>query len=328
MRHANRVGLVLLSFLVATAARAEGFPKLTLTRGEVSIDLYPPDPEKGFYRGLRYDHSGMVAQARWRGHTFFGELVKPHDPKVHDQGAGTVEEFGMELHRPLGYDAARPGEPFLKIGVGLLEKRDDPKGYGFAKFYKALHWPKWDVTHGPDWAEFRQSATLPNGVLGYELTKRVELTADGFRIVRRLKNIGREKWTTDHYGHNYVSIDDKPVGPAYAVKVGFDGRIAEQKGALPANISGREVRVARPLAKEAVWTRLEGFSDATSDNVMRVEHDEARVGVEITTDRPIRRWVLFALRSAICPEAFVEMDVAPGEAAEWATAYRLYSIDR
>ena len=319
------LGVVVL--LVGCVARAEDFPKLTLAKGEVSIDLYLPDAERGFYRGLRYDHSGMVAQARWRGHTFFGELVKPHDPKVHDHGAGTVEEFGMELHRPLGYDAAKVGEGFLKIGVGVLEKRADPKGYGFAKDYKVLHWPKWDLRHGADWAEFRQTAALPGGALGYELAKRVEVTPDGFRIVRRLKNTGREKWTTDHYGHNHVVIDEKPVGPEYVVKVGFAPTIAEQKGGARAGVSERDVRIERPLEKEAVWTRLVGFSQSPRENVMRVEHDATRVGVEIATDRPIRRWVLFALRSAICPEAFVELEVVPGQTVDWTTGYRLYRME-
>lgn len=80
-----------------------------------------------------------------------------------------------------------------------------------------------------------------------------------------------------------------------------------------------------PLAKEAVWTRLEGFGDSIKENVMRVEHDGAGVGVEISSDRAIRRWVLFALKSAICPEAFVELEVGPGETVEWTTGYRFYS---
>ena len=30
------------------------------------------DPDKGFYRGTRFDRSGHIAQAKYRGHTFFG----------------------------------------------------------------------------------------------------------------------------------------------------------------------------------------------------------------------------------------------------------------
>jgi hypothetical protein len=275
-----RRGVVAVALaLAALLARAEEYPKSTLQKGDVSIDLYLPDPHKGFYQGLRYDHSGMVAQGRWHGHTFFGELMKPHDPKVHDHGAGTVEEFGMELHRPLGYDAAKVGEPFLKIGVGVLTKSDDPKGYGFYKDYKVIEWPAWRVTSGADWAEFAQSASLPGGRVGYDLVKRVEVTADGFRIVRRLKNTGSEGWATDHYGHNYISIDEKPVGPEYVVKVGYEPKVAEQRGAVETTVKGREVRVPGVLPEgKAVWTRLEGFGDTPRDNVMRVEHDGAGVG--------------------------------------------------
>jgi hypothetical protein len=40
---------------------------------------------------------------------------------------GPADEF-----RPLGYDAAKPGGTFVKIGVGML-KRTDEKAYGRAK---------------------------------------------------------------------------------------------------------------------------------------------------------------------------------------------------
>ncbi len=54
----------------APAYLAPSFPKATLQKGDVSIDLYLPDPHKGFYQGLRYDHSGMVARGGGTGTRF------------------------------------------------------------------------------------------------------------------------------------------------------------------------------------------------------------------------------------------------------------------
>ncbi len=58
---------------------------------------------------------------------------------------------------------------------------------------------------------------------------------------------------------------------------------------------------------------------------MRVEHEAAGVGVEISTDRAIRRWVLFALKIGDLPGGVCGMEVGPGETVEWTTSYRFYA---
>ena len=50
------------------------FPQVVIANKLLKATVYLPDAEKGFYRGTRFDWSGMVAQAEYKGHTFFGEL--------------------------------------------------------------------------------------------------------------------------------------------------------------------------------------------------------------------------------------------------------------
>jgi hypothetical protein len=316
--------------LFPTLARAGAdadHPKLTLDNAKGSIDLYLPDAQRGFYRGLRYDHAGMVAQARFAGHTFFGELIKPHDPLVHDHGAGTVEEFGMTLTPPLGFAEAKAGEAFLKIGVGLLQKDKDRAAYSFAGAYKVVELPAWKVEPERAVVTFTQSAGLPNG-LAYRYTKRVELTDDGFRIVRKLENTGKAKWSTDHYGHNYISIDDRPIDSQYKLELPFALTLAEQNGTKAAVVTGKQIGANRALGeKEALWAHATGHGESAKDNVMvmRVDHAGAKAGVEITTDFPVRRLVLYATQRAFCPEAFVEFTLEPGQSQTWMTTYRFYT---
>ncbi len=98
------------------------------------VKLYLPDATNGFYRGTRFDWSGVVADLQYAGHSYYGPWFTQTDPKVSDfvyRGAeivagpcsaitGPVEEFTA-----LGYDEAKPGGTFLKIGVGMLRKPDD-----------------------------------------------------------------------------------------------------------------------------------------------------------------------------------------------------------
>ena len=94
-----------------------------------------PDEEKGYYRSTRFDWSGIIAQVEYVGLSFFQEwidyigTISPGKLDSYDSGTGTgtAEEF----RKPLGYEDAKPGSPFLKIGVGILERADE-KPYHFA----------------------------------------------------------------------------------------------------------------------------------------------------------------------------------------------------
>jgi hypothetical protein len=54
---------------------------------------------------------------------------------------GSFDEPGA-----LGYKEASPGEPFIKIGIGLLEKVDEPN-YRFWQAYKIIKVGKWEVSY-------------------------------------------------------------------------------------------------------------------------------------------------------------------------------------
>ncbi|HYZ87091.1 MAG TPA: hypothetical protein VE621_21930, partial [Bryobacteraceae bacterium] len=115
-------------FLCATAFAIAVFgqyPEATITNGVVTAKLYLPDAEKGYYRGTRFDWSGQVYSLTTGGHEYFGQWFERYDPKLHDAIMGPVEEYGVD--GGLGYQDAKPGETFLRIGVGALRKPEEAK---------------------------------------------------------------------------------------------------------------------------------------------------------------------------------------------------------
>ena len=58
------------------------------------------DMDKGFYRGTHFDWAGHIAQAKYRGHTFFGLWRTPHDPTNYEHGAGPTEPKYRKHTRP------------------------------------------------------------------------------------------------------------------------------------------------------------------------------------------------------------------------------------
>ncbi len=105
-------------------AAAAQFPQAEISNSRIRAKLYLPDARHGYYQGTRFDWSGVVASLECNGHSYFGKWFEGHDPKLHDAITGPVEEF-FTNDAGLGYDEAKPGESFIKIGVGTLRKPDE-----------------------------------------------------------------------------------------------------------------------------------------------------------------------------------------------------------
>src|SRR4029079_562375 len=125
----------LILFAFAAPALAEDYPHVVLKNDKLKFTVYEPDAAKGFYRGTRFDHAGVFGNVEFAGHKIFGPWKDKHDPANHDDIIGPCEEFGLQS--PLGYDDAKVGGTFLKIGVGELEKPKEEK-YSFANKYKVV----------------------------------------------------------------------------------------------------------------------------------------------------------------------------------------------
>src|SRR5262245_11340566 len=91
-------------------------PETRLQSPRLAATIRLPDPTAGYYRGTRFDWAGVIASLRWHDHEYFGQWFDRYDPTIHDAITGPVEEF-LTNDSGLGYDEARPGDTFVRIGV-------------------------------------------------------------------------------------------------------------------------------------------------------------------------------------------------------------------
>jgi hypothetical protein len=319
--------LALVLTLLGTAAGAAEPPRQVIANKVVKLTLYLPDAADGYYRGPRFDWSGLIARADYRGHVFFGEWKAPHQPENHDDVVGPAEEFGM--FGPLGYDEARPGDTFVKIGIGELRKGDEPK-YLFHHPYRVVRPGPWKVTSGPTWVEFVQDLKAANGY-AYHYVKRVSLAEDGprFTIRHALKNTGTKAIDTDHYCHNFTLIDGDPVGPHYRLKFAFAAEPKDPK-AVRGPLAFRDgVMTFREDLKDGdFYAELRGWTARPADNRVAVEDEAKGAGVRIQGDTALADFHVWGVRTALCPEPFLRFRLAPGREAAWSTEYTFYTRDR
>src|SRR2546423_4787032 len=183
------------------AAWAATSPEATISNKQIRVKMYLPDPVNGFYKGARFDWSGILNSVEFAGHAFYGQWFSTIDPTVRDvsykdddvlvsvntSAMGPAEEF----QTPLGYDAAKEGDRFVKIGVGVLKKRDDTR-YAFANVYDIIDHGKWSVNQAANSIEFTQELSDKATGYAYLYKNTIRLLDDKpeMAIEHSLKNTG------------------------------------------------------------------------------------------------------------------------------------------
>jgi hypothetical protein len=290
--------------------------------------VYLPDAKNGYYRGLRFDWSGVVGCLAYKGHTYFGVWFPHYDPLLNDAITGPVEEFrSSDGHSSINYEEAKPGQPFLKPGVGLLRKVDDTP-YKYTATYPLVDGGKWAVHPRGDAVAFRQDLKSDIGfAYQYKKVLRLDKHAPVLMLEHELKNTGTKTIDTEVYDHDFIMLDGVPTGPRMIVRFPFVPKASQalQHGAA---IEGKDIvyhQELDPTRRETVTSYLTGFSDTPSDYDFVVEDQQTGVGVEQTANVPLSLLNFWSPRTTICPEAYIHLHIPPGKTAHWTIRYRFFA---
>ena len=317
----------LVAAIAPCALLAADFPQVEISNGQIQAKLYLPDGDHSYYQGTRFDWSGQIPSLTFAGHSFFGQWFEKYDPKIHDAIQGPVEEF-LTNRAGLGYAEAKPGENFVKIGVGAIRKPDEKAFRQFSTYEIADH-GKWTVKTGKDFVTFTQVLPDTNGyAYVYRKTVRLAKGKPVMILQHSLRNTGRKTIQSTVYDHDFYMIDNQPAGPDYVVKFPWDVRAVDPPGLHGmAETRGREFVYLQELPQRAsVQSLLEGFGASSSDYGIRVENRAAGAGVHQTADRPIARLNFWSIRSTVCPEAYIDMTIEPGREFTWNISYEFYTL--
>lgn len=333
---------ILMGLLTSLSMEAQtypgSYPQTEISNGLLRAKVYLPDAEKGFYRGRRFDWSGMVASLQYNGHEYYGPFFEKFNPAVNDvvigdpieagvasAASGPVEEF---VNGPdgtaLGYDEAKPGEVFCKIGVGALRKIDS-KPYSSYINYPIVDGGKRIQKSGPDWIEFTQQ--LDCAGFGYIFTKTIRMQKDEpvMTIEDRLVNTGKKAIETQVYDHNFLAIDHQRTGPAVAVEFAFSPELTAPLDNLAA-ISARHLLFQKEFkGSDTFYSEFRGFRSDARDYEIKVENRDTGAGVVIRGDQPLVHLGLWAVRTVVAPEPYIQIKVPAGQEFGWKYTYRFYT---
>lgn len=330
-------------FGASANAGPEEVPQCHLSNGVLKLAIDLPDSERGFYRGTRFDWSGVIASLEYAGYRYYGPWFSKTDPTVIDfvyrdsdivagpcsAITGPVEEFSWE-GKALGYDEAKQGGTFLKIGVGVLRKPNEEK-YNPYKLYDIVDHGKWSVKTESDRAEFTQEVHDPASGYGYRYTKVVRLVNGKPEMVleHTLVNIGSRPIQTSVYDHNFLVLDGQPPNPDFSIKFPFPLKAEAQLNPDLAAIEGNRFIYRKMLeGRDTVATGLSGFGPTPADYRIEIENRKVGAGMRITGNRPLSRLYLWSIRSVLSIEPYIDMTIAPGSSFDWKYTYDYDSLGR
>jgi len=283
---------------------------------EMHIDL----PEEN-YNLARFDRTGKIVKVKFQDIDISGvERTVREEEQL--GGKGFYNEFGID--DALGYEETEPGGWFHKIGVGLLKKDDGPYFFGEnyevkpAEFEFYVHTDKIQINC--------QSSTI-NGY-GYELKKEITLLESCFIIKYHLLNTGEKAIVTDEYNHNFMAINNDPIGSNYKLVFPFQimpGLFRETVNPEGKIVIGeKEIEIKSRPREPFFFSNLSGGESVTAG--WELINHKCHIGIRETGSFLSSKINLWGCGHVISPELFFKIETQPGESTEWSRMYEVFEV--
>ncbi|MBN1542432.1 hypothetical protein JW992_09825 [candidate division KSB1 bacterium] len=296
---------------------AQDWPKIELRSGDLELDLFKPNTDKGYYRGTRYDWGNQIAQIRYKGHTFFTQQPPKHDPTHADHGIGILWEFNPSV--PLFPSLRHTPDLLIRPGIGRIQIDDDSR-------LSVAEPANWNVSNGQTWAIVENS--LVHGKEGgYFHGKRIRLMPPNtVEIQSIVENIGREILEGELIIDYRFSIDHSPIDSDYLLRLAREIPLPEFDP-QEWQVTEGTIKVARPLKKSTSQSAL--VSDSPSEQVMAIfqlENSRAAMGVQVHCTLPAERLEIEATDRVMGPQSRHRFQIKSGQTLEWRTVLTFYEM--
>lgn len=187
---------------------------LVLRSEDLEVTLLAPEGE---FLSRRFAFPGVVKQVVLHGTHEFCQPEQRKPERATCYGVGLCGEFVWDELA----EEAKPGQWFPKLGVGVLQQREEGGAYDMWKSYECRRFPV--TCHQTQrQAVFFQRQEPCLGVAA-ELTRTVSVYRNLVTVTTELFNTGERTLNLREYQHNFLAIDQLPMGPGYHLSVPFDG---------------------------------------------------------------------------------------------------------
>lgn len=297
-------------------------PSSLLHNRYLELRVAHPDSHSGFYRGTRYDPSGMILMARVGENTFFAPPAQAETSGRTPSNLPAGFTFEFSPADPPDYLRAFEGQPFLKIGVGVLAK-GELVAYQPDQPYALLEGGTWRTFVDKESLEFEHRLDHDSG-WGYDYQKKLILLKNesGFRIICRLTNTGKREIDTLVDLHSLIQLPKGTAGPGLRVITPFSPLIPNQPGSIL--LDGLQITLAGRPTHEPLKFELEGYA-GVSDQKIGILSSDLDSGIEVHAQTPAQKICLTIDRDRISPAFTFPIRLKSGDVTVWELTCRFIS---
>ncbi|RAP74590.1 hypothetical protein [Paenibacillus montanisoli] len=279
---------------------------IRLSNDQIEVRLDTPGEH---YKGTRFDRSAYLYAISCNEISFAAHEFP--DRPIGTGGAGLCSEFA-----PLGFEETEIGDWFVKPGVGLLKKESE--SYIFHKQYECLPDAFEVVQHGPASVTLSSDGQEADG-RRLRISRTFTLTGDGVVIDYTLVNLGSKTIHTEEYVHNFIAIQQQPIGSGYS----FQMDAAVDSDRLPPFIQEADGQLRFTDApKEPFYFRAEPAAGDDDVFELCIHYEDIGGFLEIDWFVP-SKVAVWGCPHALSVESFNSIELQPGERIEYRREFKL-----
>jgi len=310
-----------------------------LRSGNLLVEVGDPDAtDCRWNQGLRFSPVANIIRVQLNRREF---CYAPVNGGALGYVGGLPMEFdiGQEPFQPdpPGYSEGRNGDPFLKIGVGILKR--NASAYNFSASYPVIELAQTTTTWQQDRAHFVQTLTGTADGYAYQLQEDIIVKNDRIVLHYVLTNTGAKTFTTEQYLHNFLTFSGRGVGPDYRVYFPYNMTTSPQvKEWVPPSSAGRGRSLGLYAVGNPPMVSLENMilyldtvsppktwvykpEDYTGRDSIAVEQSGVEQRVIIDTSFRSAYVGIWTTNYQVSPEQFLIMTVEPDEHIEFTRSY-------
>jgi hypothetical protein len=315
-----------------------------LHSGSLIVEVGDPDsPDCRWNQGLRFSPVANVIRVQLNGRDF---CYAPTSGGALNYLGGLPMEFdiGQESFQPdpPGYNEGSNGSAFIKIGVGILKRNSS--AYNFSSSYQVEELAQTTTTWEPGRVRFVQTLSGTANGYSYQLEEDVIVKNDRILMHYVLTNTGTKTFTTEQYLHNFLTFNQRNVGPDYRVYFPYQMTTSPQLREWEPPVLmmvGRGLKFAdnNPpmvgLENMILYTKTISSVPKTwvykPDDYLgpdTIAIEQSAVGQRVIIDSSLRSAYIGVWTTSyqVSPEQFLIVTLAPGEHAKFTRTYR-FSTD-
>lgn len=286
---------------------------IQLKSDRLSVEIAYPGT---VYSGSRFDWNGFITGIVLDGKHSFCVPESPI-PGQGSGGFGLCNEFG--INTAVGYDDAKPGEKFPKLGTGLLTRPIDESDYFFFNKYEVTPFPV-KIKNDDSTVVFEVEPIECNGY-AVKMTKKISVEDNKLFIDYRLENVGSKPVITEEYCHNFFAVNNNKIGAGYLLRFPYD----INPDCVPdvMDIKDREIRWNTVPSKDFKCSP-QGFHNA-KPHYWELLFEPDRAGIREYSEFPVANVAIWGTTHVVSPEVFININIKPGETKEWTRKYEFFS---